>query len=366
MNLYTALDAFMKESSDQVQNITGHIRSRVSLLRKLDKEGSLEVLTGRRVLITGGLGFIGSNLAHRLVKLGAQVTLVDSLIPQYGGNLFNIGDIEQRVRVNISDVRDEHSMRYLVQAQDYLFNLAGQTSHMDSMQDPYTDLEINGRAQLSILEACRKYNPAIKVVFASTRQIYGKPDYLPVDEKHLLRPTDVNGINKMAGEWYHILYNNVYGIRACALRLTNTYGPRMRVKDARQTFLGIWIRMLVEGRAFEVWGGEQLRDFTYVDDVVDALLLAATQERANGKVYNLGGDGVVSLKDLADLLVSIHGAGGYQVHSFPADRKRIDIGDYYADDTLIRHELGWTPQVSLAEGLQRTLLFYQDNLEHYL
>src|SRR6516162_3864545 len=196
---------------------------------------------GSRVMITGGLGFIGSTLAHRLVGEGAKVLLVDSLTPEYGGNLFNIAGIEDRVTVNISDVRDEHSMRYLVQGQDYLFNLAGQTSHLDSMQDPFADLEINCRAQLSILETCRKYNPKIKIVFASTRQIYGKPDYLPVDEKHLLRPVDVNGINKMAGEWYHILYNNVYGIRGCALRLTNTIGPRMRVKDARQTFVGIWI-----------------------------------------------------------------------------------------------------------------------------
>src|SRR6266436_5809849 len=221
------------------------------------------VFEGSNVIITGGLGFIGSNLARRLVELGAQVTLLDSLVPEYGGNLFNIADIESRMRVNISDVRDQHSIRYLIQGQDYLFNLAGQTSHMDSMQDPYTDLEINCRSQLSILEACRHFNKDIKIVFASTRQIYGKPDYLPVDEKHLLRPADVNGINKMAGEWYHILYNNAYGIPACALRLTNTYGPRMRVKDARQTFVGVWLRAVIEERGFEVWGGDQLRDFTY-------------------------------------------------------------------------------------------------------
>ena len=262
----------------------------------------------RRVLITGALGFIGANLTRRLTSMGARVLLVDSLIPEYGGNLFNIAGIESHVQVNISDVRDDHSMRYLVQGQDYLFNLAGQTSHMDSMNDPDTDLEINCRAQLSILEACRKYNPSIKVVFASTRQLYGKPDYLPVDEKHPGRPVDVNGINKMAGEWYHILYNNVYGVRACALRLTNTYGPRMRVKDARQTFLGLWIRMLVEGKPFEVWGGHQLRDFTYVDDAVDAFLMAATSEAANGEIFNLGGDRVISLNELAELLVEINGA----------------------------------------------------------
>jgi UDP-glucose 4-epimerase len=318
------------------------------------------------VLITGGLGFIGSNLARRLVELGAHVTLVDSLIPEYGGNLFNIADIEDKVRVNISDVRDEHSMKYLVQGQDYLFNLAGQTSHLDSMQDPYTDLGINCRAQLSILEACRKCNPDIKIVFASTRQIYGKPDHLPVDEKHLLRPVDVNGINKMAGEWYHVLYNNVYGIRACSLRLTNTYGPRMRVKDARQTFLGLWIRLLVQGKPLEVWDGQQLRDFTYVDDAVEAFLLAAANDKANGSVFNLGGDCVISLKELADLLIDVNGDGEYIVRSFPPDRKRIDIGDYYADYSLIRSELGWKPKVTLRDGLARTLSFYREYLAHYL
>ena len=321
---------------------------------------------GRKVLITGGLGFIGSNLARRLVNQGAEVLLVDSLIPEFGGNLYNIFDIKDQVRVNISDVRDEYSMRYLVQGMDYLFNLAGQTSHMDSMQDPFTDLEINCRSQLSILEVCRKYNPNIKIVFTSTRQIYGKPDYLPVDEKHLLRPVDVNGINKMAGEWYHILYNNVYGIRTCALRLTNTYGRGMRIKDTRQTFLGIWIRLLIEDKPFEVWGGEQLRDYTYVGDVVDALLTAAVRPEADGQIYNLGGDCVISLKDTAQLLLDASGGGEFKIREFPAERKRIDIGDYYSDYSLIRKELGWEPKVSLRDGFAKTVAFYRENLEHYL
>jgi len=321
---------------------------------------------GAKVLITGGLGFIGSNLARRLVDLGAAVTLLDSLIPEYGGNLFNVDGIESRVRINISDVRDQHAMRYLIQGQDFLFNLAGQTSHMDSMQDPYTDLEINCRAQLSILEACRLHNPTVTVVFASTRQIYGRPDHLPVDEQHLLRPVDVNGINKMAGEWYHILYNNAWGIPACALRLTNTYGPRMRVKDARQTFLGLWIRLLVEDRPFEVWDGAQLRDFTYVDDAVEALLLAAAAPDGHGQVFNVGGDCVISLKQLADVLVEVNGGGRYVSRTFPGDRKRIDIGDYYADDTRIRNTLNWSPQVPLREGLSRTLTFYRQHLGKYV
>ncbi len=321
---------------------------------------------GKNVLVTGGAGFIGSNLARTLVEGGAHVTLVDSLVPEYGGNLFNLEDVRDRVRLNISDVRDEHSMKVLVRGQDYLFNLAGQTSHMDSMTDPYTDLEINARAQLSILEACRHFNPGIRVVFASTRQIYGRPDYLPVDEKHPLRPTDVNGINKMAGEWYHVLYHNVYGIRCCALRLTNTFGPRMRIRDARQTFLGVWIRAAIEDRPFEVWGGEQLRDLMYVDDCVDAMLAAASDERAAGKVYNLGAKPVVSLRELAELVVDVAGQGSFAVREFPADRRKIDIGDYYSDASLIEAELGVRQRVDLRDALLRTVAYFREHLPHYV
>jgi len=321
---------------------------------------------GKRILITGGLGFIGSTLGRRLADLGAEVLLVDSLIPEYGGNLFNIAGYEDKLQVNIADVRDEFSMDYLVQGRDYLFNLAGQTSHLDSMRDPYTDLEINCRAQLSILEACRKNNPHVKIVFASTRQIYGKPDYVPVDERHLLHPTDVNGINKMAGEWYHILYNNVYGIRAVSLRLTNTYGPRMRVKDARQTFLGDWIRKVIDGEPIEIWGdGTQVRDFNYVDDVVDAILLAAATDDSNGQIYNLGSDETINLRALAELCVEVNRGGNYCLVPYPPDRKPIDIGDYYADYRRIRGKLGWRPQVSLREGLMRTLEYFRQHRQHY-
>ncbi len=318
------------------------------------------------VLITGGLGFIGSNLARKLISLGAHVTLVDSLIPTYGGNLFNIADFRDKLNVNVCDVRDPFAMAYLLQDKDYLFNLAGQTSHMDSMADPQTDLDINATAQLSILEACRKTNPNIKIVFASTRQIYGKPDYLPVDESHPIRPVDVNGINKLAGEWYHLLYNNVYDIKACALRLTNTYGPGMRVKDARQTFLGIWVRLLLEGKPIKVFGdGLQLRDFNFVDDCVDALLLAGASNEANGKVFNLGSSEVVDLKNLAKLMVSLGHGGTYELVPFPPERKAIDIGDYYSDFGLIKKELGWEPKVGLTEGLQKTMDYYLLNKEHY-
>lgn len=318
-----------------------------------------EFFNGKQVLITGGLGFIGSHLARRLVSQGASVTLVDSLIPQYGGNLFNIQDIRDRLTVNISDVRDPHSMAYLVRGHDFLFNLAGQTSHMDSMQDPRTDLDINAAAQLSILEACRQHNPDIKLIFASTRQLYGKPDYLPVDERHPIRPVDINGINKLAGEWYHLLYNNVYGIRACALRLTNTYGPGMRVKDARQTFLGIWVLNLIEGKPMLVFGdGAQLRDFNYVDDVVDAMLMAAVSDKTNGEIFNLGSHEVISLKELAAMMVELHLGGRYELAAFPSARKAIDIGDYYSDFAKIKEALGWEPKVSLKEGLRKSLDYY--------
>jgi UDP-glucose 4-epimerase len=325
-----------------------------------------KTFAGRRVLITGGAGFIGSNLARRLVSLGASVTLVDSMVPEYGGNLRNLAGLGRKAHLNISDVRDVHSLPHFVKGQHFLFNLAGQTSHFDSMTDPQTDLEINARAQISILEACRLHNPGIRVIFASTRQIYGRPDYLPVDEKHPLRPVDVNGINKLAGESYHLLYSQVHGIRSCVLRLTNTIGPGMRIKDARQTFVGIWLRCLLEGRPLEVWGGAQLRDFTYVGDAVDAFLLAGASPEATGKVFNLGGCEPVSLRQLADLLIEINGGGRRVLRAYPQDRRKIDIGDFYSDYGLIERTLGWRPRTPLRTALARTLAYYRRNLRHYV
>lgn len=317
-------------------------------------------------MITGGLGFIGSNLAHRLVECGADVLIVDSLIPEYGGNLFNVEGIRNRARVNIADIRDSSGMDYLVRGQDYIFNLAGQVSHIDSMRDPYTDLEINCRSQLSLLEACRRNNPSVKIIHASTRQIYGVPDYLPVDEKHLLHPTDVNGINKMAGEWYHILYSNVYGVRATSLRLTNTYGPRQLMKHNRQGFIGWFIRLAIDGGEISVYGdGKQLRDLNYVDDVVGAFLLAGATDQVNGRVYNLGGPEPVSLLHIVETLMELCPEASYKLVSFPPEKKRIDIGDYYGDYSRIRDALGWEPQVGLREGLAKTIEYYRQHKEHY-
>jgi len=321
----------------------------------------------RRVMITGGLGFIGSNLAHQLVACGARVLLIDSLISEYGGNLFNIRGIEDRVTVNIADIRQQSTMNYLVREHDVIFNLAGQVSHIDSMQDPYTDLEINCRAQLSLLEACRRYNPAVKVVFAGTRQVYGRADTLPVSESHLVRPTDVNGINKAAGEYYHLVYNNVFGVRACSLRLTNVYGPRQLLKHNRQGFIAWFIRQVVEDREVQIYGdGSQLRDFVYVDDAADAFLRAGATDVSNGQVFNVGGPEAMSLRDLVELLIAVAGTGRYRVVEWPPEKKAIDIGDFHADSSLIRRTLGWQPTVPLREGLTRTVEFYRAHLQHYV
>jgi UDP-glucose 4-epimerase len=325
---------------------------------------------GKRVLVTGGLGFIGSNLSLRLLDLGADVLLVDALIPETGGNTFNIDPAKDHPHLSIRkvDIRDVLTMERLVAGQDVIFNLAGQVSHLDSMADPFTDLEINCRSQLALLEACRRHAPEAKVLFASTRQIYGRvePEALPVAETQAPSPVDVNGINKLAGERYHILYNNVYGLRGCVLRLTNTYGPRMLVKNNRQTFIGWFVRLAVDGEEIRLFGdGSQLRDLTYVDDVVEAFLIAGWDERANGQVFNIGGAQPYSLREITEALVDVAGSGSYQLVPFPEGRKAIDIGSVYVDDAKLRRVLGWRPAVDLREGLERTVAFYRQHRSHY-
>jgi UDP-glucose 4-epimerase len=321
---------------------------------------------GRRILVTGGLGFIGSNLCRELADLGARVTAVDSMLPDYGGNLANLAGYEDRVRVNFADVRG-HGMEYLVRDQEVLFNLAGQVSHIDSMRDPFTDLEINCRSQLWILEAVRKRNPELKIVYAGTRQVYGKPKRLPVDETHLVNPTDVNGINKVSGELYHLVYHSVYGIRASSLRLTNTYGPRQLIRHSRQGFIGWFIRKALLGETIELFGdGSQRRDFDYVEDVVDAFLRAGASDAADGEIFNLGGQEPIALLKLAQLLIELAGRGDYVTKPFPEERKLIDIGDFAADAGKIERVLGWRPRVSLRDGLKRTLDYYETRRDDYL
>lgn len=326
----------------------------------------MHAYNGKNVLITGGVGFIGSTLAIRLLSIGANVTLIDNLDTKGGGNIYNINEIKDRATVKICDIRDEGTINEQILGTDILFNLAAQTGHIESMTSPKDDLSINLTAQVAILEACRKTNPKIKIVFTSTRQLYGKPNYLPVDEKHSVNPVDVNGVNKLAAEKYHLLYNKVYGINSCVLRLTNTYGPRMRIKDANQTFVGIWIRQLLENNPIQVFGdGSQLRDFNYVDDCVEAIMLAGLSNVANGKIYNLGSPEIITLEELASMMVEIYGRGQYQIVPFPAQRKAIDIGNYYADFSLIKSDLGWEPIVSLKKGIKKAISYYENNSVHY-
>jgi len=329
-------------------------------------QGLRGVFENRRILITGGLGFIGSNLALQLVNLGSIVTVVDSLIPQYGGSIENVRDFADRVNINIADVRDINSMNFLVQGQEYIFNLAGQVSHILSMTDPFADLEINCRAQLSILEACKRNNPAAKIVYAGTRGQYGRPGKIPVSENCPLRPVDVNGVNKTAGEMYHLLYNEIYGIRATSLRLTNTYGPRHTMKSGEQSFLNWFIRLAIDGETIPVYGnGLQKRDFNYIDDVIQALLMVASSEKSNGEVFNLGGYEPISILDATKLLLEITGKGSYDLVPYPEDKKQLEIGDYWGDFSKIKSYFGWRPTTSLREGLVKTVQYYLENKKYY-
>jgi UDP-glucose 4-epimerase len=314
---------------------------------------------GRRVLVTGGIGFIGSNLAIALVERGARVVLLDSMLPAYGATLRNIEPVVDRLVVNFSDVRDRHSLAYLVREQDLIFSLAGQVSHGESMIDPMTDLEINCRSQLSLLECCRHGNPGAKIVFASTRQIYGRPQTLPVDEDHPLIPVDVNGINKLAAEHYYSLYRDVYGMDTVSLRLTNTYGPRMDIGNDRKGFVGVFVRKALKGERILIFGdGQQKRDFNYVDDVVEALLLAGETEVGDRAVFNLGHPNPRSLLQFIETLKN-HAEFDTEIVPFPPDAQAIDIGDYYGDFRRFQSETGWTPRVDLDQGLERTLDYYR-------
>ena len=318
------------------------------------------------MLVTGGLGFLGSNLAARLVDLGSEVLVIDRLLPDTGGNRANLADIEDRLRLEIVDMSDAEAIADLLPGHDVIFNLAGKSSHVDSMTDPLADLDANVSAHVVLLEAVRQIVPRARVVFSSTRQIYGRPISCPVDEDHPIRPLDVNGINKASGENYHTLYHQVYGLQTVCLRLTNTFGPRMRIKDARQNFLGIWLRRVIENDALEIWGGQQKRDLTYVDDAVNALLAAGLSTTLKNRIFNVGGSPPISLVDLADLLINIAGTGSYELKPFPSERLRIDVGDYFADDQRFRDATGWAPKFELPDALQRSVDFFRGRLKDYV
>ena len=330
-------------------------------------DGYREHYRGRRVMITGGLGFIGSNLAHTLVDAGADVLLVDALVPDTGGNRHNIREIESRVGVHLADLRDRQAIAPLVAGCDVVFNLAGLVSHIDSMRDPELDLEMNCRAPLALLEACRSHNPRAKVVYAGTRQVYGRPTTDAVNESHAVLPTDVNGVHKAAGDYYHLVYHAAYGFRSCSLRLTNVYGPRQLLKHNRQGFIGWFIRQALEGKAIEVYGdGSQERDLVFVDDISDAFLRAGASDAVDGEVFNVGGLAPVSLRDLAALIVETAGTGTVKFVEWPPEKRAIDIGSFASDWSKFQATVGWRPTVALQDGLRRTIDFYRRNLAPYL
>jgi UDP-glucose 4-epimerase len=317
-----------------------------------------------KVLVTGGAGFLGSNLCHALVQRGARVTALDGFLFGGGANMANLEGLDVNlVRADIRDV----DLRPLCEGADVIFNLAAQTSHMGGQRDPLADIAVNAVAQVRLIQAAREAAPSAIVVHASTRQFYGKPIRLPVDETHPVSPPDANGVSKFAGEQYWMIEHRTAGRPVVSLRLTNCYGPRLRIRDARQTFLGIWLRCVLEDRPFEVWGGDQLRDMTYVDDVTEAFLLAASSEAAHGRVFNLGGAPPASLREIADLTVKMAGKPArYTTREFPNDRAAIDIGSYHADDTAFRAATGWAPQVDLAEGIARSFAWYRPRFAAYV
>ena len=321
---------------------------------------------GKRVLITGGLGFVGSNLAINLSEAGADVTLLDAVLPLYGGNLFNIEPVRDRVRVNFSDIRDRNSMEYLVRDQDYIFHLAGQVSHVDSIIDPFTDVDININGTLSVLEACRKFNPDARIIFTGTRSQYGPSVKLPVDETSPTNPMGMYAITNLTAEKIISMYHQVHGIQGVCLRITNTYGPRHHMKHNRYGVLNWFTRLAMDDETIPIFGdGRILRDFLYIDDLTEALMMCGLDETAYGDIFNIGSGVAISFIDLAEKIVEIAGSGRYEYAPFTVERKALEPGDYWADITKIKSVVGWEPQVSLEEGLRRTIAYYRAYRDHY-
>lgn len=321
----------------------------------------------KNALITGGLGFIGSNLAIRLVAAGARVTIVDSSVPGCGANPYNIEPVRQQVKVIPHPICEPAEFSDEIRTSDVIFNLAGEISHVHSMDFPERDMQINAVAQLQFLEACRNLAPGVRIVYASTRQVYGVPRYLPVDESHPVNPIDFNGVHKYAATTYHLLYSSLGEIDAVAMRLTNVYGPRMALNVPCQGFLSTFLRRLLRGEPLEVFGdGQQLRDPLYVDDAVEAFLRAGEATPLLSRIYNVGGPAPITLLEIAQIASRVAGGGTVRTRPFPEPQKAIDIGSYYTDSSRIRAELGWEPEVRFEEGIGRTLAYYRKELVQYL
>jgi len=328
----------------------------------LHKEG----FQGRKVMVTGGLGFIGSNLSARLVERGAKVTVVDNMIPRLGGNLFNVKEIADRIHLNFSDVRDGHSMDFLVKDHEYIFHLAGQVNHVDSIRNPIQDLDINCRGTLVLLESCRKYNRDVKIIFAGTRGEYGSSVRLPVGEDHPTNPKGIYAVTNLTAEKMVLVYQDVHKISGSCLRITNTYGPRHQMAHDEYGVLNWFVRKAIDDEVIPVFGdGRILRDFLYVDDLVDCFLQVALCEAAYGEVFNVGTGVPISFIDLAKKIVQVAGQGKVTFAEFTQERKEVEPGDYYTDISKIRRTVGWEPGTGLEEGLRKTIDFYRRHKKEY-
>ncbi len=325
-----------------------------------------EAFQGKRVLVTGGLGFIGSNLSVRLVELGAKVTIVDNMMPRLGGNLFNVKEIMDHIQINFSDVRDEHSMDYLVKDQDFIFHLAGQVNHVDSIRNPIQDLDINCRGTLVLLESCRKYNREVKVIFSGTRGEYGASVKLPVAEDHPTNPKGIYAVTNLSAEKMVLVYDDVHKISGTCLRITNTYGPRHQMAHDEYGVLNWFIRKAIDDELIPVFGdGHILRDFLYVDDLVECFLQVAICSSAYGEVFNVGTGIPINFIDLAKKIVEVAGSGKVAFTEFTKERKEVEPGDYYTDISKVRKVVGWTPKTDLREGLKKTIEFYRKYKKEY-
>ncbi len=331
------------------------------------KQYSIKKMDGQGALVLGGLGFMGSNLVHQLVALGAKVTIYDACLEPYGWNLVSIKEIKDDVEVVVGDIRDLDTLKTHVKNKDFIFNYAAQASHILSMRDPALDIQINCQGNMNVLEACREVNPAVKIIYAGTRGQIGEAQYLPVDEKHPTNPPDVYGINKQAAESYHLLYTKIYGIPTVAIRVGNTYGPRHQMKRSEYGVLNYFMRCAMLDEPITIYdSGEQIREYAYIDDINDAFLLAAQSDKANGEYFMIGSGVPIKFVDMAKLIIETVGKSKLVHIPFPEERKAIDVNRFYASNEKLNRVLGWHPVTSLEEGLRKTFAFYQKRLNEYI
>jgi UDP-glucose 4-epimerase len=329
----------------------------------LDNE---KTYAAREVLITGGLGMIGSTIARKLVDRGANVTIMDSCVEPYGANLFNIQDIRDRIQLNISDIRDKESIKVLVRNKDIIFNLAGQVSHNDSMNNPFLDADINYIGHLNVLESLRRFNRDAVIVHAGSRLQFGRSEYIPVDEKHPLRPRAPYASNKTAAENSYLFYHDIHGISCVLFRIANPYGQRSQMKHNKYSMVNWFIRQAMEGNTIKIFGdGQQLRDYIYVDDLADAFIAAAANSQCHGEVFNIGSGVGTKFKDMVEIIISTVGRGASEHVPWPANYINVETGDYITDIGKLSKALDWKPKTDLSTGIRETYAFYQKYRQHY-